>query len=286
MESGRISTPANCWAKPREPRRGWDHCCVLSTAPSFLIRWVLSPSPCLYHSEVDCSQTGHGFEGHLSFFGHGGSGQCVPPNSCPRIHLTLRAPSNYTHTHTTHAWAAVGNNCFHQSPVPRQWSVYYWENNDNVHILYIFKHIEMEQRQGQVFRWKTWASKIVRIKSAVQVRNVFSSLPYVASPCVIAIINGQQSDEDNRVPSLSPTVLSVMRHIAAVNSCLGVKCSTPGDLSVTTMTSAVNGHQFKRTWWGGDSSQQGQILFKTAPHIAIIDMNYPLCNPSRIFFSL
>lgn len=88
---------------------------------------------------------------------------------------------------------------------------------------------------------------IVRIKFTVQVRDVFSMLPYLASSCVIAIINSQQSDEGNRVPSLSPTVLILMRHIAAVNSCHGVKCSTPVDLSVTTMTSAVNGHQFKRT---------------------------------------
>lgn len=130
-------------------------------------------------------------------------------------------------------------------------------------------------------------SKIVRIKFTVQVRNVFLILPH-ASSCVIAIINGQQSDKDNRVPPLSPTVLIVMRHIAAVNSCLGVKCSTPGDLSVTTMTSAVNGHQFKRTRWGGDSrvSSTRTNPVHNCPHIAILDMNYPLCNPSRIFFSL
>lgn len=148
----------------------------------------------------------------------------------------------------------------------------------------VFKHIEMEQRQGQVFRWKIWQSTIVRIKFTVQVRNVFSILPCVASSCVIAVINGQQSDKDNRVPSLSPTVLVVMRHIAAVNSCLGVKCSTPGDLSVTTMTSAVNGHQFKRTWWGGDSrvSPTRTNPVHNCPHSAIIDMNYPLCKTSRI----
>lgn len=77
-----------------------------------------------------------------------------------------------------------------------------------------------------------------------------------------------------------------MHHIAAVNSCHGVKCSTPVDLSVTTMTSAVNGHQFKRTWWGGDSrvSPTRTNFVHNCHHIAFIDMNFSLCNTRRIVF--